>query len=813
MLYVVLDDTRFAVRSLWNRRGFAIGAILTLSLGIGASSAVFSVVNAVLLDDLPYQDPSKLMIIWNDYGKTGQSLPRVSVPDFIDYQEQAQTFVGFAAAIENVDTITGDGQSEHVDKSLVTPNFFPLLGVNMQLGRNFLAEEAFGGRRVVILSHRLWQRRFGGRPDLVGQTIQMNGIPYTVVGVLPASFKWYCPPEVRVKDAEVWSPLPMDPTIYSRTSNNVTVLGRLGPGVTTAQAQQDMDAVAARLRAERIEHKASDIQIRVVPFHHDVVRHARPALVVLFGAVLLILLIACANIGNLMLARALASEKEFAIRSALGAGRLRIASEVLAESLVIAIAGGALGLLLSGWLVRIALLLGPANLPRPQNVSIDLRVLAFSLAICLLAPIVFGLAPALQTSRVNLVEALKHGGRTSGASRRHRLRKILVGLEIALSLILLAGTGLMIQTMARLERTRLGFEPENVLTFAVYRNSYGDLGRDRTVSFYRQLEGRISALPGVEAAGGAAQLPLTPGSYQTGYSYDEDTEQRLASLDADWGWVSPGYFNAIRARLVSGRFFTEGDDLDTPPVAIVDVVMARKVWPGLDPIGKRVKDEGEDRRWKTVVGVIEHIPSSSLTAVPREQIYVAQRQRANGLMHIAVRTHNSPGPLINAISRELQQMDTRLALYDVRAMTGYVSDATATARYSLMLIGSLGAAALLLAAVGIYGVMAYCIAERTSEYGIRMALGAARTDVLGLALREGAILTGIGIAIGLAGAMALTPAMSGLLFGVKPTDPLTMFGVSIVLGVIGLLACYLPALRASRVDPVQALSGLIRKSG
>src|SRR5262252_972520 len=409
MLRVVLEDFLFAIRGLLKRRGFTAGAILTLALGIGANSAIFSVVNAVLLSDLPYKDPSRLMIIWNDFGKTGQSLPRVSVPDFIDYQEQAQTFEGFAAAIENVDTITGDGQSQHVDKSMVTPSFFALLGVNMQLGRNFLDEEAFGGPRIVILSHRLWQSRFGGRRDLVGQSIQMNGIPYTVVGVLPEWFKWYCPPEVRVKDAEVWVPLPLDPTIYSRTSNNVTVLGRLRSGVTIAQAQQDMDAVAARLRAERIERKTSDIQIRVVPLHHDVVRHARPALVVLFGAVLLILLIACANIGNLMLARAFAYEKEFAIRSALGAGRLRILSQVVAESLVIAVASGAAGLLLSVWLVRIALWLGPARLPRTQNVSIDGRVIAFSLAICLLAPIVFGLAPALQTSRINLVEALKYG--------------------------------------------------------------------------------------------------------------------------------------------------------------------------------------------------------------------------------------------------------------------------------------------------------------------------------------------------------------------------------------------------------------------
>ena len=514
MLSVVLDDVRFAIRGLLKRRGFTPGAILTLALGIGANSAIFSVVNAVLLSDLPYKDPSRLMIIWNDFGKTGQSLPRVSVPDFIDYQEQAQTFEGFAAAIENVDTITGDGQSQHVDKSMVTPSFFALLGVNMQLGRNFLDEEAFGGPRIVILSHRLWQSRFGGRRDLVGQSIQMNGIPYTVVGVLPEWFKWYCPPEVRVKDAEVWVPLPLDPTIYSRTSNNVTVLGRLRPGVTIAQAQQDMDAVATRLRAERIEHKTSDIQIRVVPLHQDVVRHARPVLVVLFGAVLLILLIACANIGNLTLARALANEKEFAIRSALGASRLRILSQVLTESLVIAIAGGAAGLLLSGLLIRIALWLPSQTLPRPQTVSIDGRVLAFSLATCLLAPIVFGLAPALQASRVNLVEALKYGGRTWAGSRRHRLRKFLVAGEVALSLILLAGTGLMIRTMAGLESTHLGFEPHNVLTFAVYLpwSTYGDFGPDHTVSAFRQLEARILALPGVEAAGGAAQLPLTPGS-------------------------------------------------------------------------------------------------------------------------------------------------------------------------------------------------------------------------------------------------------------------------------------------------------------
>jgi putative ABC transport system permease protein len=809
MLRVVLEDFRFAIRGLLKRRGFTTGAILTLALGIGPNSAIFSVINAVLLSDLPYKDPSRLVIIWNDYGKTGQSLPRVSVPDFVDYQQYAQTFEGFAAALENIDTLTGDGESEHVDKSMVTPNFFSLLGVNMQLGRNFLAEEAAVGPppRVVILSHRLWQSKFGGRPDLIGQSIQMNGFPYTVVGVLPASFKWYCPPEVRVRDAEVWTPLPIDPETNSRTSNNITVLGRLRPGATLAQAQQDMDGVAARLRAERIEHKTSEIQIRVVPFHQDVVRHAKPVLVVLFGAVLLILLIACANIGNLTLARALANEKEFAIRSALGASRLRILSQVLVESLVIAITGGAAGLLLSALLIRIALWLPSQTLPRPQTVSIDGRVLAFSLATCLLAPIIFGLAPALQASRVNLVEALKHGGRTSAGLGRHRLRKILVAAEVALSLILLAGTGLMIRTVAGLESTHLGFEPDNVITFAVNLpwSSYGDFGPDHTVSAFRQFEARIATLPGVEAAGGAVQLPLTPGSYQTGYAYDEESEQRLASLGADWGWVSPGYFSAIRAHLISGRFFTEADDLGAPPVAIVDDVMARKVWPGLDPIGQGVKDEGPDRRWKTVVGVIEHIPSNSMTAQPHEQIYIAQRQIGNRLLYMAVRTHTAPAPLIKEISRELQQMDGRLALYDVRALTDYVSSAKATTRYSLMLVGSLGAAALLLATLGIYGVMAYCVAERTSEYGIRMALGAERADLIRLALAEGATLISIGIVIGLAGAMSLTPAMSGLLFGVKPADPLTLAGVSILLGAAGLSACYLPALRASRVDPLQAL--------
>ena len=807
MLETILQDLHYAIRRLGGNPGFATVAVLTLALGIGANLAMFTVVNAVLLRQLPYKEPNRLMIIWNHYGDAGQKLPRVSFPDFADYKQQSQTFEQFAGAIESTVALTGFGEPEQVDHAIVSPNFFSVLGVSMQLGRDLEPNDSLRDRAdVVILSDRLWKRRYGGDPKLLGQTIQSNGNSLTVVGILPPDFKWYCPPEVRVKDSDLWTPGNFEPENNSRTSNVLTVIGRLKPGVSLQQAQSDMDGIANRLREEHIEHKTSGIRIKVVPLQDDIVKRIRPTLIILFAAVCFVLLIACANLANLTLTRAMGREREVAIRLALGANRPRIIRQMLTESILLSVLGGGAGLLLAYFGISLLVSLQPANLPRLDSVAIDYRVFVFCTGLCVLTPMLFGLAPALHASRANLAEVLKRGSRGSN-SGGHRLRNLLVVIEIALSLVLLIGGGLLVRTFVSLQRVHLGYDPDNVLTFRISLpfTRYRAFGRDKNVEFFRQLEARISNISGVEAAGGSAQLPLAQGGYQTGYAYDEESEQRLASFSADWRWVTPGYFNAMGARLIAGRFFTEQDGLDSPPVVVVDDLMARKIWPNESAIGKRIKDEGPDRRWKEVVGVVEHMLNNSLTAEVREQIYISQRQQATNALYFTVRTRSSSAGVLKSIEDEVHKLDADLAVHNVRPMNDYVKEATAQTRYSLILIGLLAAAAMALAAVGLYGVISYSVNQRSQEIGIRVALGGQQRDILKLIMSHGLTLTSIGIGTGLVAAVFLTRLMSGLLFGVSPDDPVTFAGISVLLAIVAMLACYLPARRATRVDPMIAL--------
>jgi len=781
---------------------------MTLALGIGASTAVFSVVNAVLLQPLPYNEADRLVIIWNDYGERGQSLPRVSPPDFEDYQQQCLLFEGLSSANEATGTLTGDKDPEQVDQAIVTANFFSLLRVNMFLGRDFVPEEAVpDGPNVAILSHRLWRMRFGGAPDLVGKSIRVNDNPCTVVGILPEQFTMRFPSEVRVKDADLWRPVQRNPQDFPRTGNYLTALGRLRPGVSLAQAQAEMDGVAFRLRAEHIEHKNSGIRIRVVPLQQDLVKHVRPTLLILLAAVALLLLIACANVANLMLADAASRDREFAVRAALGAGRRRILAQLMTENLLVAILAAGLGLLLAQLGLRALLAFKPVNLPRLESIGIDRSVLIFSLAACVLTPLLFGLAPALQASKTNLAGVLKEGGRTSSGPGRRGLRSILVMVEMALSLLLLIGGGLMVRSFAALSSVHPGFEPENVATFRIYlpHPRYAGLGHDRAPEFFRQLEQRIAALRGVEAAGATFQLPLTPGGYQTGYAWDEESEPRLASYGADWRWVDPGYFQAMGTRLIAGRFFTEYDRIDTQPVAIVDELMAGKLWPNENPIGKRLKDEGPDRRWKEVVGVVEHMRNHTLAAKVREQIYISERQNASRDMALVVRCARPFAEMMQEITAEVHKLDSELAIYEARPMMDYVDNAKAQTRFSLALIEAFGVAALMLAVVGLYSVVSFAVAQRTQEIGVRMALGAGRGNILRLVIGHGVRISLIGVLLGLGGAVALTRLMASLLYDVSATDPSTFGAVALLLLAIAILACYIPARRATRIDPMAAL--------
>jgi len=679
----------------------------------------------------------------------------------------------------------------------------------MFLGREFTPEEtAPEGPDVAIISYRLWKRRFASDPALIGKAIQISSRPYTVVGILPADFKWYPPPEVRVTDADVWDPSRLEPGNGPRTSNRLTVVGRLKPGVTLAQAQADMDGVANRLRAEYIEHKNSGIIIKPVPLQDDIVKRIRPTLIVLFASVCLILLIACANLANLMLIRGIGREREIAIRLAIGASRARVIRQMLTESTLLSLSGGLFGLLLAYCGLKLLVLMQPAGVPRLETVSIDGRVLVFSLALCIVTPIFFGLAPALNASRANLAEILR-SVRVSSASAVQRLRSLLVIVEIALSLTLLIGAGLLIRTFISMQKIQPGYDPENLLTFRIYlpplKYRIGT-GTDNTnPEFCRQLESRIAQIPGVEGVGSAAQLPLTRGGFQTGYAYDDESEQRLSSFSADWRYVSPGYFNAMHTRLIEGRFFDEHDDINSQPVIIVDDMMAKKIWPNESAIGKRMKDEGDDRRWKVVVGVVEHMLNNSLTSHIQEQIYVSQRQMANTAVNYSVRTKRDYGAVMRDIEKQVHTLDPEIAVYDVRPMSEYVSDAMAQTRYSLIMIGSLGAAALLLAVIGLYGVISFSVSQRTNEIGIRVALGCRQSDILKLVVGEGMILAAIGVAIGLIGAFALTQLMSGILYGVGAADPATYISIAGVLVAVSLLATYVPARRATKIDPMTAL--------
>jgi putative ABC transport system permease protein len=809
-MQVLWQDLRYGARLLAKKPGSTLIAVLTLALGISANTAVFSLINGVLLRPLPYQAPDRLVTI-SAYGKQDNASPTVSGPDFWDYQQRSRLFESFAGLLAVTATLTGDGPPETTDQAVVTSTLFPLLGVEMVQGRSFLREEdVANGPRVVIISYALWQRRYGARPDLIGKTIQINGEGWMVVGVLPADFKLHLPPDaLRLKDKnpDVWTLMRRDFTQERRDNNYMTALGRLKPDVTLLQAQADMDAIAAQLRAEHPGHELSGKRIRVAALQEKVVSQARPALLLLLMAVSIVLAVACANVANLLLVRSLARGKELAVRAALGASRARLARQMLTESFLISLGGCLIGLLLAFWGLKFVQMFRPANLPRLESVTIDARALGFSIAACLLTAVLSGLAPALRLSKPDLQAALKDGGQTP-ATTGSRLRSALVVAEIALSLVLLAGSGLLIRTFIALQEVRPGFRPEHVLTFQINLPS-ARYGHARNAAFFRQLEERLARLPGVTAVGTTSQLPFTGRGYGTGYSWDEPSLRE--NLQADWRFVTPNYFQTTGTRLLAGRFFTEQDDPQHPRVVIVDETLARNAWPNQAALGKKllVSDStprGPVEIWTEVVGVIEHIHSHALDKIGREQVYIPYAQTpAVPWMNVALRASVAPANLTKAIEEEVRALDKDLPVNNVRLMESYVAEALAPMRFSLFLMGLFGAAALSLASIGLYGVIAYSVSLRTREIGIRLALGATTGNVLKLVIGQGMKLAASGVALGLLVSFALTRLMKGLLFGVSPLDPLTFGAMTLLLTVVALLACLVPARRAAKIDPLVAL--------
>ncbi|MGA8223426.1 MAG: ABC transporter permease [Candidatus Acidiferrales bacterium] len=815
------QDFRYAIRMLRKNPGFTVVAVLTLALGIGANTAIFGVINGVLLRPLPYKDPGRLVVVWNDYGDSGQSLPAVSPPDYNDYIHRSQlveewgSTTGGGAQTLVMQGSTGEEVPEKIDARFVSANLLSMLGVNPMLGRNFTAaEDVLNGPNVAILSYKFWQQHFAGDPKIVGKSFRLNDKDVTVVGVLPKDFHLLVPAEAFfAKDVDVWRPQQLDYASFPRNLTLLLAFGRLKNGVTLAQAQSEMDRIAAQLRAENEVHKSSGMRIRLVPLREDIVKGVRLSLVVLMGAVGFVLLIACGNVANLLLARASTRQKEIAIRTALGAGRRRIVRQVLTEAVLLSLLGGVFGVLLAYWGTDLLLALRPANLPRVQDIHIDGTVLLFCLGACLFTGVIFGMAQALPAIRWNVVDYLKEGTKGAGGGGRHPTRKILVIAEVAMSMILLLGAGLLIRSFYLLERVRPGFDPTNVLTFQVSAPFSRYPTPASVARFEQEVEDRIAALPGVLAVGGVARPPLTGSGPQTPYAYNPETEQKWESISADWRPATPGYFSAVGIRLAAGRYFMKADDRDHPRVVIVDDTLAQQAWPHEDPIGKRLQiitfhdftSPGIDKVYAQVVGVVVHPRIHDLSRAVRPQIYTAAAQSGFNSLTYTVKTAGNIQGLEKQIEDVVHGLDRGIPVHDVRPMDAFVADVMAPRRFSLIMVLIFGAIALTLASIGLYGVIAYSVTQRTHEMGIRMALGAGPREILGLVVGEGLALAVPGIVIGLVGGLAVTRLMSGLLFGVSATDVPTFVGGAAVVGLVAVIACYVPARRASKLHPMTAL--------
>jgi putative ABC transport system permease protein len=804
------QDIRYAVRMLGKSPAFTLIAVLTLALGIGANTAIFSVLDAVLIKSLPYRDPSRIAMVWGDERDRGNQRSQVSATDVADWRTQNHVFEDVTTVSGWTPVLTGNGEPERVPAVIVGDGFFNVMRARPLLGRTFLPEEQIDGKdQVTILTYGLWQRRFGGDAKIIGQFILLNARPHQVIGVMSPEFQSL---PFRILDgpaAELYRPVGENYEDNERSSRHLRAIARLKPGVTLDQAQADMEVIVRRLEREH-PRTNTNYGVRLVTLREDTVGSLRPALLLLFGAVGLVLLIACANVANLLLARSTTRQKEIAIRAALGAGRSRLVRQFLTESVLVGLAGGILGLLLATWSVSLILALGAKVIPSLNSVDIDLPVLGFTALLSLFTGVFFGVAPALHATHTDLIESLKEGGRTSSAgAARNRLRSSLVVSEVALALVLLASSGLLVRTLLRLREVNPGFNPANLLTMNVHLSTAKYPDGPHQVAFYNQMIDRIQALPGVKSAGVVQVLPMGGNFDGRGIQIADRPVLPGQEFSTPTYIATPGYLRTLEILLRQGRLFTEHDDATGEKVVLVNKAFARQIWPGENPLGKQIRFPGrggwENQPWRTVVGVVGDVKQSRLDGPDETQLYVPEAQFPVSWMTLVVRTEQRPESLLSAVRAQIHSLDPDQAVFQVATMDQLLADSIALRRFVMLLLASFAAVALLLAAVGIYGVIAYSVSQRTHEIGVRMALGAQARDVLGLVMGQGLILVAVGLVLGAVAGMVMTRLLDSLLFGVGAGDAVTFASVALLLAIIAMLACYIPARRAMRVDPMVAL--------
>jgi len=805
-----LKDIRYGVRSLLKRPGFTAIAVITLALGIGANTAMFSVINAVLLRPLPYRDPARLVTIWEESPERGMYQMPVSLANLRDWVDQNQTFEQISAYTFTNLNLTGTGEPARLGTVRSSANLFPLIGATPVIGRSFLPEEdKEGANHVVILGHALWQSRFGSDPGIVGKWLTLNNQSYTVVGVMasnsqfPVGFGYMG--KVLNDPIDLYVPLAASGRETERGNYSFFAIGRLKPGVTIDQARAEMTTIERRLEKQYPDGNTG-IGISLVPTQEQTVKEIRPGLLVLFGAVAFLLLIACANIANLLLARAASRKKEIAIRTALGASRLRVLRLLLTESLMLSLAGGGIGFLLALWGTDALMALEPDNIPRLNEVGVDARVFLFTIAVSIVTGIVFGLVPGMRAAKPDLNEALKEGSRGSmGSAASKRTLGVLVALEVALSLVLLVGAGLMIKSFIRLQQANLGFNPENVLAVNLTLPESRYPEERQQASFFQEALTRLQSVSGVQSAGATTSLPLTLSVNGSDFRIEGHPEPEAGKeLIINMSSVSAGYFHTLGVPLLKGRDFSDRDNKDSSAAAIINNDLARTYFPNEDPMGKRIKFT-DTESWISIVGVTGDVKQLGQDIGVKPEIYFPYLQVPASSMSVVVRTANEPLSLTGAVKTEIQIIDKDLPIDDAKTMQQLLANSKSGRRFNLILLTGFALVALVLAMVGIYGVMSYTVAQRTHEIGIRVAVGAQSRDVFRMVIGQGMMLAMIGVACGLVGAFLLTRLMTSMLFGVEPTDPATFATIAVLLTAVALVACYIPSRRATKVDPLVAL--------